>query len=130
MNILLGFGKAHLDKARFAVAELANCFGCEENKKNAKAISDEFALSEGFYETSNNEFRNMRILTTHIWSDYDKHWACVIEGIYSCYRDDHPMSPDGFACLDIRFCLTIKDDDVWGRREFISLGDSHGQRMP
>ena len=118
MAVILGFGQSHIDKAKSVVNELAEHLP----KENTKDFAEEFALSQGTYDAPKNKFRIMRIRTVHTWEDYDEHWGCVIEGIYSCYRNDHPLSPDGFACLDIKFCLTIQEDDVWGKRVYCCIG--------
>lgn len=122
MNVILGFGKAHFDKTRQVVNELADKIS---SKDEIKQLAESFADEQGVYKADKYNFRLMKIMTTHTWSCYDEHWGCVIEGIYSHYNNRHLLSPDGFAALDIKFCLTIQEDHVWGRRVFVSLGDSH-----
>ena len=122
MNLLLGFGKAHFEKARLAVQELALLIKEKEPVVNLTVITEEWMQSLGVYKFNGHEYNIGYIRDTYKWSKWSEHHGYVIEGTYSCYRDDHPMSSDGFACLQVHFCLTIQDDDVWERREYIAIG--------
>ena len=118
MNIILGFGKTHYDKAKQLVNEMASKIN---SSLDVQKTTGDYAEKCGVYKTKKYEFKNMNIRTVHSWSNYKAHWGCTVEGCCSFFRDDHPLSPDGFACLDIHFCLTIQEDDIWGRREYIAL---------
>jgi hypothetical protein len=92
---------------------------CEEEKSTLKIIVKSVAEEEGFFEKPTHVHANIRqVLIPH----YDN-WAkeCIVEGTYSHYRTDHPMSPDGWAMMNIPFCLSVFYDDIWGARFFISM---------
>ena len=43
----------------------------------------------------------------------------VIDGVILYTVRDHPMSPDGVAMVELKFCIVYLNDDIYGERFFV-----------
>lgn len=116
MNVILGFGKTHFDDTKRVAQALADAI-VGKNEDEIKAAIEAAIEERGTFKDT-----GWKRLSAHasFFSDYDRHFGCVIEGKESHYRDDHPMSPDGIAMMGVPFCITYQSDDIWGERVFVS----------
>ena len=73
----------------------------------------------GTFKTDNNDFDILWITHEHEQMKHNNRYV-VVEGTYSHYRTDHPLSPDGFASLKIPFCITILENSTYGKRVYVS----------
>lgn len=118
MAIILGFGQSHIDKSKRIIEELAKRLKGKREEKEIEKILDDYIKELGTFKDKGWKYFNAHFSVYHDWST---HFGCVIEGTVSHYRDDHPFSPDGYASMDMPFCLTIQNDDVSGERQYISI---------
>lgn len=114
--MILGFGKHHEDLTKEALVGLGRDLlttSPEDLKARAKAwVKDQGTWGEKKWSVADIQ----RVLPL---SDYDPR-GVVVFGAYNHYRDDHPMAPDGFAMLSLKFCLTVRCDDIWGNSIYVS----------
>ena len=119
MNVILGFGPAHTERTKAIVRALdertADLASEEEVRTAVKAYQNELGTFEGR--------EHWRVLDVHphflpLWGE---HYIVVIEGTVNHYRNDHPLSPDGYAMLGERFCITQIDDGHSDKRTYLSF---------
>lgn len=125
MNLILGFGPNHTEKGR-KIADAVSDSIVDILKKNEissyndiKPFFNEIAQSHGkyIYSKSNKEYDIVYFCFPSIESSTWKN--IIVEFHVSHYRDDHPLSPDGFACLTQKFVFSASYraksdfDDEW-----------------
>jgi hypothetical protein len=116
MNAILGFGQHHAEVTRRFCDRVASAIiagGAEESV--AAVVSGEGTFKDKGWRIA----RLRRFGCAEFRSGAT---AIVAEGTYSHIRDDHPLSPDGFASLDVPWCVTVFFDDIWGTRTHVAIG--------
>lgn len=123
MNIVFGFGQQHLSITRAFCDRLAQEVPAQDESPKAearvRAKAEELALQEGTFKKVGWRVARIKRVSTN--AVYPGATACVVEGTYSHFRDDHPMSPDGVACFDVPWCVVVLNDETWGRRVYVSI---------
>lgn len=115
MNIIFGFGQAHEDKgnaiaekiATKLISEIDTILSCENDYKAAQSV-------RAILESNDNpkfKFKDSEYNTffVHFPSVQGEKGNYLISAGFdvSHYRDDHPMSPDGFACMTQKFFVVV-----------------------
>lgn len=117
MNILFGFGQYHVDLTKDLAKQIAIILKC----RNEDTIKDQLNVLKKLTGTFKDKgWPYLRIKTIHCWKNYKEHFGCTVEFMHTHYRDDHPMSPDGYASFSIDVSITYQNDDSWGERIYIS----------
>ncbi len=115
MQVIFGFGPAHEEKgnkiadqiARCLVARIDEVLETEDSYKAAgvvRTILEEvefptFKFKESTYKTTFVHFPSVQ---------GEKGDYLIVAGFdVSHYRDDHPMSSDGFACMTQKFTVVV-----------------------
>ena len=122
MEVMFGFGPYHEDQTRALVARLADDILSRPNEL-PEIVAKRFMADLGTYKDKGWNFGRIRWVTCD--QRHESARIIMVEGQHSHYRDDHPMSPDGYASATFPFCLTICMDDIWHPRFYIAL---NGQR--
>lgn len=118
MNIILGFGQHHIDKTKAFCRRIAEAVG--NDPENAESVAQAVACEEGTFKDKGWRIATLR--RAQYAPRYEGSFAVVVEGVYYHIRDDHPLSPDGYASLECPWCVTvIHDEGIWGRRDYITL---------
>lgn len=118
MEIVFGFGPDHERATRVLAGRLANEV-LRQRDEPAELVAKRFMDALGTYKDKGWSMGSIRFVTDA--ERYADSRIITIEGQHSHYRDDHPMSPDGYACMTFPFCITICDDDIWHPRIYIAL---------
>lgn len=122
MNIIFGFGEADKQRANELKETIIRFFREKLEESNfelvdhdfLRKLGDSFATTVPKYQFNNKDwdvvFFHFPILATEY-----KTKIGIIQFSYSAYRNDHLMSPDGFACLSFpmsfSFVMKLPLDD-------------------
>lgn len=112
---MLGFGKTHVDITRDFCARLIDAVKIANNPEKEAIL---LASAEGTFKDKGWRKVQIRHFIKHV--PYVDAVAFVIEGTYTHYRDDHPMSLDGLASFTMPWCITYFRDDVWDDRFYVT----------
>jgi hypothetical protein len=117
MSIILGFGQYHYDLTRQWAHDLMEKV---RQADDPEAVAE--AESKKTVDLNGAPQRVAWIHQVHVNTrSSDGYRSIVIDGKYCHYRDDHPLSPDGVAMLQIPFCVTGFFGDTWGDRTFVAV---------
>ena len=115
MNIIFGFGEHHRQITIAFCNRMADAVLESDNPKDA---AEKLAKDAGTWKYKG--WKIVSLKRVEMLEIYEGAKIIVVEGSYSHIRDDHPMSPDGIACLDIPWCVTVCNDETWGKRVYVS----------
>lgn len=129
--MIFGFGEYHYQQTRNFCKNIVKIINTEFDvnksitEKNLKNLINSEIDKIPQHEFNGKKYAHLylqRVNLSFFYKNKDlKNCVIVVDGTYSHYDNDHPMSPDGFACLSIPFCITLFRDDVWKNRHFISV---------
>ena len=115
MNIIFGFGEHHRQiTVAFCHGVAQAVMEAEDPKEAASALASEAGTWK------DKGWRVVSLKRVETINPYEGAQIIIVEGSYSHYRDDHPMSPDGIASMDIPWCVTVCRDETWGDRVYVS----------
>ena len=135
MNIILGFGRHHVDITRDFARRLGQAvLDCERDaiEETARAFC---AAVPDHISRSGKAWGVAKIRTIHIggyeaWPDGQyplaENRAVTVEIAYWHYRNDHPFSPDGFAAWTHHAAVVAMRCGTYEARVYTSL-DGGGQ---
>lgn len=120
--MIFGFGQHHIDLTREFCGALADELFTAASQEEAARIAQRHAAAVGTFKDKGRTSADIRSVVFHQpYPSVDPSaLLCVVEGCYSHYRDDHPFSPDGHAMMQVTWCVTIFNDEIWNQRTFIS----------
>lgn len=122
--MILGFGKHHEGLTEEALMGL----GRELLATSTEDLEDRvkvWAKEQGTW--GGKKWSVVDIQRVLLLRDYEPR-GVVVFGVYNHYRDDHPVSPDGLAMLSLKFCLTVRCDDIWGDSLYVSCSPTEEVR--
>ena len=121
--MIIGFGQHHTDITRRFCGALAEELLAASSQDEAQQIANRHATAAGTFKDKGWKVASVRRVVFHQpYPSVDPSaLVCVVEGTYSHYRDDHPLSPDGIAMLEMTWCVTVCNDEIWNQRTFISV---------
>ncbi len=120
MNVVFGFGQSHIDKTKRFANDLASAL-IADAQTDPREVATRMAESVGVFKETDWKIVHIRRVEKYSGQQADGDETIVVDGTYAHIRDDHPMSPDGFAQWTVPFCVTILQDDAWGERVFVSV---------
>ncbi len=114
MNIIFGFGEPDKQASLQLKSDLSNFL-----KQKLELVDFDSIMSNLVHDLC-NEFQSLQSKTKFNDNEYNACWINyptlakeyhsiigIIEGKYNAYNTNHPMSPDGFACLSFPFNFTF-----------------------
>lgn len=122
MDIIFGYGEYHVNLTKQYINEIVRII--EEHSNNPDKLKNELEL----YRNYKGKFKekDWYIIDYFVINSFKKYpseddYSYVIESGVNHYRDDHPLSPDGYSCLTHKFCITYLNDSTYGKRVYLSF---------
>jgi len=114
MNVIFGFGQPDTDAANkmrdnlisFLEKELTNLDFNLIDHNLINELNRKFIANQPTHEFNGKNWDKISISYPILVKDY-KEIIVIIQGSYSAYNNNHPFSPDGFACLSIPFSFSL-----------------------
>jgi hypothetical protein len=114
VNIIFGFGqqdtdaanKMRVDLVEFLIEELEATDFNKINHDLVNYLNKEFIKNQPTHEFNGKQWDRVFIDYPILTKDY-KQIIVIIRGEYKAYNNNHPFSPDGFACLSIPFNFSL-----------------------
>lgn len=115
MNIVIGFGQTHVEETKSFANEIGKRLLQQDG--DPEEVAKEMAAELGTFKDKGWPLAHIRSV------DVTENWrpVIVVEGTRSHFRDDHPVSPDGYASWNHTFCVVVMIDDIWGPRYYVSV---------
>jgi len=106
--VVLGFGEHHKEITQQWAQEIAqSVYGLDTYEDARLAVAKVVKRAGSFKDTG----YGIVDAFVSLWSDYEGHCVIVVDGKVNHYRDDCGFSPDGFAMLQIPYCVTYLRND-------------------